>query len=417
MQEDWDRWGNYRVQATALRQLVAAAPALAPNTLVVLVDDARAFPATFTFEHALEYLYGRDVRGLAWQAPEFLYGCRQIGEGMACDPWPVIQAPWGAAPTVHRFDEIVVARRRAGRVEIAPEWPAELGPLPEGARYSPGARILPDPVTAEGAPDPRSRWLKRGVLSYDRGAMSATLLDGAAIAGRIRAELRDAAGRLAERGRRPGLGVLLVGRRSRVRGVRPRKDPGLRRGGTCSTRRVRLPASAGHRRGPGARHRVQPPARRPRDPRPAPAAPAGGRRPRPPRRGPREGRRRLPSRKRRPPGAETAALRALHAGRDHGAAAAQRHRDRRAARGRPRPQRHRGQADGAPPPPRRRHRHHLPLADARPGLRDPRGRSAGGGHRPARLRARGARAAGAVVVDVGINRIESRAVAGKRPAA
>lgn len=41
--------------------------------------------------------------------------------------------------------------------------------------------------------------------------MSATLLDGAAIAGRIRAELREAAGRLAERGRRPGLGALLVG--------------------------------------------------------------------------------------------------------------------------------------------------------------------------------------------------------------
>lgn len=143
MQRDWDRWGSYGVQATALRQLVAAAPALAANTLVVLVDDAPAFPATFTFQHAVEYLYGRDVRGHAWQAPEFLYGCRRIDEGMACDPWPVIQGPWGVAPTVHRFDEIVVARRRAGRVEIAPEWPAELGPPPAGARYSPGARILP----------------------------------------------------------------------------------------------------------------------------------------------------------------------------------------------------------------------------------------------------------------------------------
>jgi len=41
--------------------------------------------------------------------------------------------------------------------------------------------------------------------------MSATILDGAAMAARIRAEVREAAARLGERGRRPGLGVLLVG--------------------------------------------------------------------------------------------------------------------------------------------------------------------------------------------------------------
>jgi hypothetical protein len=143
MQRDWDRYGSYPVQAAALRQIVAAAPALVPNTLVVLIDDAPVFPATFTFVHAIEYLYGGDVRGHAWQAPEFLYGCRRIDAGMACDPWPVIQGPWGTRPTVHRFDEIVVARRHAGRVDIAADWPAELGPLPAGARYAPSARILP----------------------------------------------------------------------------------------------------------------------------------------------------------------------------------------------------------------------------------------------------------------------------------
>ena len=41
--------------------------------------------------------------------------------------------------------------------------------------------------------------------------MSATLLDGAAMAAVIRAEARDAAGRLSARGKQAGLGVLLVG--------------------------------------------------------------------------------------------------------------------------------------------------------------------------------------------------------------
>lgn len=143
MQRDWDRVGSYPAQAGALRQLIALAPALAPNTLVVLLDDAPAFPATFTFEHALEYVYGQDVRGHAWQAPEFLYGCRRSASGMACQPWPVIEEAWRAAPTVHRFDEIVVVRRRAGRMEIAPQWPAELGPIPVPERYAPAARIRP----------------------------------------------------------------------------------------------------------------------------------------------------------------------------------------------------------------------------------------------------------------------------------
>jgi hypothetical protein len=143
MQGDWDRVGSYPAQAGALRQLIALAPALAPNTLVVLLDDSPAFPATFTFQHALEYVYGSHVRGHAWQAPEFLYGCRRSSTGMACEPWPVIQGAWRAVPTVHRFDEIVVVRRRAGRMEIAPQWPAELGPISAPERYAPAARIRP----------------------------------------------------------------------------------------------------------------------------------------------------------------------------------------------------------------------------------------------------------------------------------
>ena len=144
LQTDWDRFGSYPTQAAALRQIVTLAPSVAPNTLIVLLDEeAPAFPATFAFEHALEYVYGPGVRGHAWRAPEFLYGCRRIATGMACDPWPVIQGPWGAAPTTHRFDEIVVLRRQGGAIALVADWPPALGPMPAGGAYAPVARILP----------------------------------------------------------------------------------------------------------------------------------------------------------------------------------------------------------------------------------------------------------------------------------
>ena len=145
-------------------------------------------------------------------------------------------------------------------------------------------------------------------------------LEGRPIAQAIREEARGGSGgaratRPAPRpGRAPGRG------RSGLRGLRAQQDARLR--GAGHPPRDRAPARhRHHRRGGWRRSTTTSAARDPRHPRPAPAAAPGGQ----PRAcstgGSRQGRGRLPSRERGPPGAEAAALRALHPGRDHGAAA------------------------------------------------------------------------------------------------
>ena len=79
-----------------------------------------------------------------------------------------------------------------------------------------------------------------------------------------------------------------------------------------------------------------------------------------------QGRRRLPSRERRQPLPRDAAPRARDAGRLHGAPRRVRHRPHGEGGGRHRPQRDRGEARGHAPPAGERDRHGLPLADGRP---------------------------------------------------
>jgi hypothetical protein len=149
MQADWDASrGAYPAQAATLSALTRAAPGLAPGSLVLLLDDSGAWPMTFTFRHALRYLYGDGVVGIVRGGADFLYPWRVTAEGIVVLPWPVIRAEWQVAPALYPWDTILVVRRGAdGQLAVLPTWPeGALPPLPAGARYAPEGRIRPDPV-------------------------------------------------------------------------------------------------------------------------------------------------------------------------------------------------------------------------------------------------------------------------------
>jgi hypothetical protein len=124
--------------------------------MVVLLDEAQAFPATFTFRHAVEHFYRGRALGLVWGASDYLYPCRFTPEDIRCEPWDVIRSGWRTGPTRHRYDEVVVARlSRDGRLAVLDAWPAAL-PVPPPAGYRPRERILP-----LGAPVPERSILRR----------------------------------------------------------------------------------------------------------------------------------------------------------------------------------------------------------------------------------------------------------------
>lgn len=144
MQAEWDAGGSrYPEQHRLLAGLTHLSPAVKPHTLFVLIDAEDAFAMSFTFRHAIQYLYPGQATGIAPGANDFLYPTRFVPEGVVTLPWTAIQIPWDSPPTLHRYDEVIVVRAVPGRgVELLGAWPAgRLPPLPEGARYDPGARI------------------------------------------------------------------------------------------------------------------------------------------------------------------------------------------------------------------------------------------------------------------------------------
>jgi len=143
MQREWDQRTQWPAQSGCLRELVRRAPDLRPNTFVLLFDETGTWPATFTFRHAVDYLYDARAIGAVWGAHPFLYPFTFTAEGLVAEPWPVIRRPWGVKPTLHAWSEIVVARLSASGLEFLPRWPdGVLPPLPAGAVYDPEALIV-----------------------------------------------------------------------------------------------------------------------------------------------------------------------------------------------------------------------------------------------------------------------------------
>jgi hypothetical protein len=142
MQRDWNGWSRFPEQRNLLRQLVAQAPDVRPNTLFVLIDEGKVFPATFTLRHAVEHLYGAQAGGYVWRGDESLYPVTWTREGLACEPMRALRGPWRAPPTFHRFDEVIVLRYADRRLSILDAWPGDLPATPLQASYAPRARIL-----------------------------------------------------------------------------------------------------------------------------------------------------------------------------------------------------------------------------------------------------------------------------------
>ncbi|MEE8384877.1 MAG: hypothetical protein V3S01_03055 [Dehalococcoidia bacterium] len=159
MQRGWDLVNAFRWQTDSLAQLTARAPDLKPGTLVVIIDQRYAWRASFTFRHAVEYVYQGRATGHVWGGLDLLYPASFEPEGVRCDPWPSIREAWHAPATFHRHDEIVVVRYgNDGRLTVLEDWPDVLGGPAPHARYDPRSRILP-----AGAPVPQ-----RAILSLPR---------------------------------------------------------------------------------------------------------------------------------------------------------------------------------------------------------------------------------------------------------
>jgi hypothetical protein len=160
MQATWDAGSAYPAQVAMLRGLVKSAPDLRPETLVLLLDDGKAWKATFGFHHALRYLYEGRAAGCVWGAWNALYPAVLGADGLRVEPWPVIRGPWREKARTYPYDHMIVARFTApDHVEILRAWPEGLPPLPRDARYDPEARILRGAV-----PPPEQDVLREGRL-------------------------------------------------------------------------------------------------------------------------------------------------------------------------------------------------------------------------------------------------------------
>jgi hypothetical protein len=153
MQHDWDAASYWPAQSRSLAGLVRIAPAVKPGTLFVLLEGTGAWPANFSFRHAVDHLYGGEALGHARGAHPFLYDVRFTPDGVSYEPWAVLREPWREPARLYPYDALVLLRAdAAGGVELVERWPAEtLGPLPPGPAYAPRQRLQPGPPPARAA--------------------------------------------------------------------------------------------------------------------------------------------------------------------------------------------------------------------------------------------------------------------------
>lgn len=156
MQKRWDALSAYPVQMRMLTGLTHEVPDVQPGTLITLLDEGRAWHATYGFHHAMCYLYQGRAAGYVHGAWNALYPTSFTPAGIRVEPWLALRMPWGIDVTLTPYDHTIVARHRPdGVVEVLDQWPPELPPLPTGARYDPRSRIV------AGAPLPPERALLR----------------------------------------------------------------------------------------------------------------------------------------------------------------------------------------------------------------------------------------------------------------
>jgi hypothetical protein len=141
LQVEWDAKSGYPDQRRVLIELTAAAPDVAPGTLLVVLGSG-AWPLDVTFRHAVHYLYEGRAVGHGVNALEFLYETRFETAGVRSVPRPVLHGPWRESPALYAYDAIVALREdKRGRMHLLETWPTELPPLPLGATYAPRARL------------------------------------------------------------------------------------------------------------------------------------------------------------------------------------------------------------------------------------------------------------------------------------
>ncbi len=148
LQRAWDADSFYPRQSRLLRELVALAPDLRDGTLIVLLDGEQVFPATFTFRHAVSYLYGGRAEGLVVGGFDFLYPAWFEADAVRSRPWPVIQRPWRAPARSYPYRALVIVREVNGRLALAEHWPEELPASAGAAGYAPLGRVVRGAVAA-----------------------------------------------------------------------------------------------------------------------------------------------------------------------------------------------------------------------------------------------------------------------------
>jgi len=152
MQRLWDRSSYHDHQIRMLTGLTELAPDLKPHTLVIVLDEGRAWRSTWGFRHAVQYLYRDRAMGYVWDSWDFMFPTRLTRAGVVCVPWPEVQLAWRSPPTLHRPEELVLIRHHtSGEVELLENWPSVLPPLPPGARYDPRSRVRPAAAPEERA--------------------------------------------------------------------------------------------------------------------------------------------------------------------------------------------------------------------------------------------------------------------------
>ena len=141
MQLSWNSSSFYSRQTRLLSDLVAAVPDTPPQTLIVLLDDGRAWRANFSFHHAVEYLYRGHATGLVAGARPGMLPAYFTPQGVVSEPLPVVRGPWRTGVRLFRYDQVIVVRHGPDGAAVLEDWPPELPPLPAGSSYRPARRL------------------------------------------------------------------------------------------------------------------------------------------------------------------------------------------------------------------------------------------------------------------------------------